>query len=71
MRLSQAQWDCLATLNKRTDGMMVNYGAGCGVKRNVVAALSGKGLAIYMPEQRNGVSARITDAGRLALSQRE
>lgn len=71
MKLTEAQISCLRVLASRDDMQMVNYGRCCGVKRNVAAALDRLGLAIYLPECRSGVSARITDAGRRALAEQE
>lgn len=67
MKLSKAQRACLEVLASRRDDTWCNYGTACGVKRQVAAALKRRGLADYMPEVRDGVSARITQAGRAAL----
>jgi len=69
--LTDAQWACLRKLGEREDQMMVCYGRGCGVKRHVVRALAGRGLAILDDENRKaGVCARITDVGRIFLGPR-
>jgi hypothetical protein len=70
--LTKAQVDCLRILADRPlddpFGGWCNYGTACGVKRNVVRALETRGLAQLDDHTRPGVSARITPAGRAALT---
>lgn len=74
VKLTKAQWACLRKLSEQKPepfGGWCNYGANCGVKRNVAMALEARGLAQVRHDDLGGVTARITESGRAVLQNTE
>lgn len=67
MKLSPAQLRVLKRLGREPDNYLRAWGAGFGISRLSVRALSHRGLITYDEAAKGGVCCAITDAGRRAL----